>query len=87
MDWDAFAMAPLARGVWMLAKVEDGERLLAEYARLTGRGPRPASLELCRLAWDHGDVAARHGRLRAPHRLAPDAEKARSGLYLTLDDP
>jgi spectinomycin phosphotransferase len=78
IDWDAAALAPPERDLWMLMEV--GGDLTATYEETTGHRPDPVALDFFRLAWDLADLAAYIDVLRSPHRDSDDTAKAYQGL-------
>jgi spectinomycin phosphotransferase len=78
IDWDTVALAPRERDLWMVMS-ETGDEGRA-YAAATGREPDPVAIDLFRLTWDLGDLAAYVEVLRSPHRESEDTRKAYAGL-------
>ena len=50
------------------------------YRDATGHQPDPVALDLFRLGWDLGDLAAYTEVLRSPHRDSDDTVKAYEGF-------
>ena len=78
VDWDAAALAPPERDLWML--VDDDGDIGAMYQDATGHQPDPVAMDFFRLAWDLADLVAYIEVLRSHHRRSEDTEKAYDGL-------
>jgi spectinomycin phosphotransferase len=73
VDWDAVALAPPERDLWMLVGLGDDA---AAYRAATGHQPDPVAMDFFRLGWDLGDLAAYTEVLRSPHRDSDDTAQA-----------
>ena len=74
IDWDTARVAPPERDLWSM---DSGDGSLHEgYVAVTGRGLRPAVLELYRRRWDLTDVAVDVARFRRPHHGSDEDAKA-----------
>jgi spectinomycin phosphotransferase len=78
VDWDAAALAPPERDLWML--LGDGGDDGQTYGEMTGHQPDPLAMDFFQLGWDLADLAAYVDVLRSPHRRTDDAAKALEGL-------
>jgi hypothetical protein len=87
VDWDTARLAPAARDLWHVtsgAPLDEVERLLADYAAMTGHLVTPEELDGQALRWDLEEVALYVAGFSRPHADDDDSATAWGGLSESL---